>query len=447
VATFDCSIILKINIMKKALLPLLMAIGIINNAQGQCSAPTGLSTSYSNNVTTFTWSPVTGATDYVIEAKQSWDDWMYAEVIDTISTNTYTLTGIMHSLSIDWRVKTLCAGSASSFTATSFVIPCPQPSSLTTSSVSMTGATIGWTAAPGYNTYVSDFATSYRKSGATTWTSLSNTSGTSKTLTGLQANTTYEWRVTQTCPYFNSSAVTSTFTTLACNSYGTNGTEWISRFKLGGINRSSGAESGGYANINSTASLSRGNSHNGQIQVGYSGGFTNKVFKIYIDYNNNTIYEETELVYGPTNITSGGNINFTVSISSTAPTGTHGMRIIMARTGTTINGCLTGFNGETEDYKVNITGTGSKEEEMVTEIEAAEKISVFPNPATNNVKIQLPENVTVVNVYDIMGKRVYQQQATNGVMQIDVVQWPATQYIVEAIYADGHKDMARFVKQ
>jgi hypothetical protein len=84
---------------------------------------------------------------------------------------------------------------------------------------------------------------------------------------------------------------------------------------------------------------------------------------------------------------------------------------------------------------------------MVTEIEAAEKISVFPNPATNNVKIQLPENVTVVNVYDIMGKRVYQQQATNGVMQIDVVQWPATQYIVEAIYADGHKDMARFVKQ
>lgn len=433
--------------MRKTLLSILALAGIISNAHSQCSAPTGLSTSYSNNVTTFSWSPVTGATEYVIEAKQSWDDWMYAEVIDTISTNIYTLTGIMHSLSIDWRVKTLCTGSASSYQSTSFTIPCPQPSSLTTSSIGMTGATIGWTAAPGYNTYVSDFATSYRKSGATTWTSLSNTSGTSKTLTGLQANTTYEWRVTQTCPYFNSSAVTSTFTTLACNSAGSNSTEWISRFKLGGINRSSSAESGGYANINSTATLSRGSSHSGQIRVDYTGGFTNKQYKIYIDYNNNTIYEESELVYGPSTITSGSAINFTLSISSTAATGTHGMRVIMARSGTSINGCLTGFNGETEDYKVNITGSGSKGVEMSSEIAELNKISVFPNPAANYLNIQLPETVSVVNVYDITGKRIYQQQAVNDLMQIDVAQWPVTQYLVEAIYTDGHKDVVRFVKQ
>lgn len=168
---------------------------------------------------------------------------------------------------------------------------------------------------------------------------------------------------------------------------------------------------------------------------------------MYIDYNNNTIYEETELAYGPSTITSGSSVSFYMSIPGTAPTGTRGMRVIMARSGTTINGCLTGFNGETEDYKVNITGSGGKGVEMETEIPEIEKISVYPNPVADNLSIQLPENVSVVNVYDIMGKKIHQQQAENGVMQIDVAKWPATQYIVEAIYSDGHKDVVRFVKQ
>lgn len=432
--------------MKKTLLSFLIALGILSNAHGQCSTPTGLTTSYLNNVTTFSWTPVSGATSYEFELKQAWDGW--AEWYDIAPTHTYTLAGIMQSVSIDWRVRAVCSSGTSGYgTSSTYNVPCPQPTGLNATSIGMTGATLNWTAAPGYNTTVSDFATAYRKSGTTTWVYLSNTSSTTKTVTSLLPNTTYEWRVIQTCPYFNSSVVTSNFTTLGCTSAGTNSTEWISRFKLGGINRSSGAESGGYASLSTTASLRRGRSCSGQIRVGYSGGFTNKTFKIYIDYNNNTIYEETELAYGPSTITSGSAMGFSMSIPSTAALGTHGMRVIMARNGTAITGCMTDFNGETEDYKVNITGSGSKEEEMVPEIAEVEKISVFPNPVANNLNIQLPENVSVVNVYDIMGKRVYQQQATNGLMQIDVAQWPATQYLVEAIYTDGHKDVVRFVKQ
>ncbi|MCD6010850.1 MAG: type sorting protein [Flavipsychrobacter sp.] len=433
--------------MKNSLLSLVFALGIVSNAHSQCSTPTGLTTSYANNVTTFSWTPVSGATSYDFELKQSWDGW--AEWYDTAPTHTYTLTGIMHSISIDWRVKAVCPSGSSGYqTFSNFVVPCPQPSALTTTSVTMTGATINWTAAAGYNTYVSDFTTSYRKSGTTTWTYLGNTSGTSKTITGLQANTTYEWRVAQTCPYFNSSYVTSSFTTLACNSAGANSTEWISRFKLGSVDRSSGAESGGYVNVtSSTINLTAGTSNQAKIRVGYNGSFTNKVFKVYIDYNNNTIYEETEVVYGPSSITGSGLQTFYISISSTAPNGVHGMRVIMARNGTTITGCMSGHNGETEDYKVNISGGAKGISTAPAEIAEVEKINVYPNPATSIMNIQLPDGVSVINVYDIMGKKVFQQPASAITMEINVAQWPVAQYIVEAIYADGHKDVTRFVKQ
>lgn len=432
--------------MRNTLLSLLVVLVGVGSVHAQCSTPTGLTTSYASNVTTFGWSPVSGAIRYEFELKQSWDGW--AEWYDTSATNTYSLTGIMQSISIDWRVRAVCASGTGGYqTYSNFSVPCPQPSALTASSIGMTGATISWTAAAGYNTTVSDFSLAYRRSGVSTWTSLGNTSGTSRTLTGLLANTTYEWRVTQTCPYFNSSPVTSSFTTLACNSAGTNSSEWISRFKVGSIDRSSGAETGGYVNNTTTASLTAGSSNNAQIRVGQNGSFTNKQFKVYIDYNNNTIYEESEVVYGPATLTSTGAFHFDINISSTAPNGTHGMRVIMARSGTSITGCMTGFNGETEDYRVSISGGSSKGSPDPLDEVVEEKINIYPNPATSELNIQIPEGVSTINIYDIMGKRIIQQQVSAGTVQLNIAQWPATQYIVEAIHADGHRDVSRFVKQ
>lgn len=435
--------------MKNTLLILLMAIGTISNVQAQCAAPTNLQASYANNVTTFSWSPATGATGYTLELKQSWDSWSAPEFGIVTSTNTYALTGIMQSISLDWRVKTMCSNGESVYQyASTFTVPCPQPGNLTTTNIGMTGATINWTPAPGYNTMVSDFYMACKAPGGS-WISLGSTQATSKVLTNLLPNTTYQWRVTQTCAYSNSTTVTSSFTTLACNSAGTNTSEWISIFKLCSINRSSGAETGGYINTNTTTNLVRGVNNSARIRVGQNGAFTNKQFKVYIDYNNNTIYEESEVAYGPSTISNTGNINFTLNVPSTAPVGLHGMRVIMARSGTNITGCMTGFNGETEDYKVNITSGSSNKGSLAvsSELTEEEKISVYPNPITDNLNIKLPTGISVIIVYDMMGKRVHQQEVSYNAMQINTAQWPAAQYIVEAIYADGHKEVTRVVKQ
>ena len=434
--------------MKNTLLSFLIVLSCIGNVQAQCAAPSNLQTSYANNVTTFSWSPVNAADSYAIELKQSWDSWAAPEFGDFTTNNVYTLTGIMQSISIDWRVKTYCASGQSAYQyASTFTLPCPQPGNLNTTNISMTGATINWTPAPGYNTMVSDFYMSYRQSGGS-WISLGHTSGSSKVISNLKAATTYEWRVTQTCAYTNSNTVTSSFTTLACNSAGVNTTEWISVFKLGSINRNSGSETGGYVNTNITTNLTRGANNSARIRVGNSGGFTGKKYKIYIDYNSNNIFEETEVAYGPASINNTGNINFTFSIPSNAPVGARKMRVIMARNGASITGCISGHYGETEDYTVNITGSSNKGTLAVSaELAEEEKINIYPNPATDKLNIQLPAGVSMISVYDMMGKKVYQQQASNGIMQINVGQWPATQYIVEAIYTDGHKQVLRFVKQ
>lgn len=433
--------------MKNTALSLLITLAILNDAQGQCNAPTNLQASYSNNITTFSWSSINGASGYVVELKQSSGTWVHPAKIDTTANNTYAYTGLMQSLYVDWRVKTLCSNSESVYNYSNFTIPCPQPENLANTSIAMTGATINWAPAPGYNTYVSDFSLAYRPSNSS-WISLGNTSGISKTISNLKANTTYEWRVVQTCIFSNSTSATSAFITPACNSTGINTAEWISVFKLGNINRSSGAEAGGYTSTNIATNLTAGSNNSARIRVGQNGVFTSKLFKVYIDYNNNNIYEETEIVHGPTSINNTGNISFTFSLPSNAVTGLHSMRVIMARSGTNITGCMNGFNGETEDYIVNIVNIGNKSTQIpVFTAKEQEKLVISPNPIANMLNIQTPAGVSTINVYDMIGKRIYQQQVLNSEIQINTTQWPASQYVVEAIYADGHKDTTRVIKQ
>ncbi|MCB0699835.1 MAG: T9SS type A sorting domain-containing protein [Chitinophagales bacterium] len=432
--------------IRSTLLAALMIMGSLGNAWGQCATPTNLQTNYSNNISTFSWNSVNGATAYVIEMKQFWAPWVLAEVMDTITTNSYSLTGIMHSLTIDWRVKTLCGTGVSAYDSASYTVPCPQPTGPNTSNVTMTGATLSWTAPAGYNTFVSDFVVAYRPYGSNTWISLGHTSTNTMNVTGLQASTTYEWCVNQTCPYFISAPLIATFTTAGCTSAGNNSTEWISHFKLGSINRNSGAENGGYVQTNNSTNLSAGSNRNRtEIAVGNNGSFSKKAFEIFIDYNDNGVYESNESIYSGT-IKNTKTMKFSISIPSNAPSGSHGMRVIMARNGTNISGCISGFNGETEDYTVNITGGSNKPTALPTVVEEAEALVLYPNPVGDKLNITVPTGVTVLTVYDVMGKQIHQQYVADKQVQINVSDWPATQYILQAIYENGRKEIKRFAK-
>jgi Metallo-peptidase family M12B Reprolysin-like/Secretion system C-terminal sorting domain/Bacterial pre-peptidase C-terminal domain/Fibronectin type III domain len=104
---------------------------------------------------------------------------------------------------------------------------CGDASGLTASAITQTSATLSWAAVSGANSYTVD----YKAASSSTWINAAATTATSINLTGLTANTTYDWRVRATCSTASGNYVQSQFTTtnnpVTCpGSYdvGTNGT-------------------------------------------------------------------------------------------------------------------------------------------------------------------------------------------------------------------------------
>ena len=90
---------------------------------------------------------------------------------------------------------------------------CNAPSGLSTSAISTTGATLGWTAVSGATGYTLQ----WKLSTATTWTTITGLTTNSYALTGLTAGTAYQFQVSTVCSATSSSAYSSpvSFTTTA----------------------------------------------------------------------------------------------------------------------------------------------------------------------------------------------------------------------------------------
>lgn len=89
---------------------------------------------------------------------------------------------------------------------------CGTPTGLNATNISQTGATLNWTAVSGATSY----NLQWKISTGSTWTTVSNLSGTSYVLSGLAANTTYSYQVQAVCSGSSGSySSAATFTTLS----------------------------------------------------------------------------------------------------------------------------------------------------------------------------------------------------------------------------------------
>ena len=177
-----------------------------------CGISTGLSaTSITTSGATLGWTAVSGALSYNLQYRViGAAAWTSA----TSATNSKALTGLIAGTTYEFQVQTVCTGATSSFstsgTFTTSATPCSVPSSLTSTSITTTGATLGWAAVSGALSY----NLQYRVIGATVWTSTTATTN-SKAVTGLTASTAYEFQVQTVCTGATSSfSASGTFTTL-----------------------------------------------------------------------------------------------------------------------------------------------------------------------------------------------------------------------------------------
>jgi cytochrome c peroxidase len=71
-------------------------------------------------------------------------------------------------------------------------------------------------------------------------------------------------------------------------------------------------------------------------------------------------------------------------------------------------------------------------ESLATEL----KVTMFPNPASDKLKVQIATGNYTAKVYDVQGKMMLEVHTT-GNFDIDLSQWPAGIYYVELRDRDG----------
>lgn len=185
-----------------------------------CGIPANLQATFSpNNVTTFSWLPVSGADSYSLQL-----NWLGAGLdnapIDTVlQSNSLVINGLISGVSFDWRVRSVCPENISFHAYSTLITPCTAPSGLNVSNITNTGAALDWNAANvvagyGYNIY-------YKLSTSSTWIYKGNTIGTSYVFNNLMPGKTYDCQIKTSCQEINSTGIIAQFTTL-CNAVPSN---------------------------------------------------------------------------------------------------------------------------------------------------------------------------------------------------------------------------------
>ncbi len=173
---------------------------------GECAVPIGLgSSSISDVVATLNWTAVSGAASYAVKYRivgaATW-------ISTTSSTNSKALSGLTASSNYEFQVQTSCGSSTSAFSASSnfstTAAPCNSPNGLGSSGVTTNSATVAANAVSNATSY----NIQYRAVGASTWTNTTSLT-VSKTLSGLNPATSYEFQEQAVCPTNTSQFSTS----------------------------------------------------------------------------------------------------------------------------------------------------------------------------------------------------------------------------------------------
>ncbi|MBQ4819349.1 M14 family zinc carboxypeptidase [Aquimarina sp. MMG016] len=219
-------------------------------------------------------------------------------------------------------------------------------------------------------------------------TLLTNSTTNNTVVAGLSPNTTYSFSVVakdaagNSSPPSNSINVTTLETTLTyCDSKGNNvNDEFIDYVGLGGIDNVTGANEG-YGDFTSLIGNVPYGSNTITLSVGYTGTIYTEFWSVWIDLNQNGIFESTELVMSDST-RSSANQSYNFNVPNTALSGNTRMRVSMKYNSASAP-CETFTYGEVEDYTVNIGAPSILKQNDI--IQKNNNLWLYPNPVQNGV--------------------------------------------------------------
>jgi hypothetical protein len=364
-----------------------------------CSAAAGLtSSSITSNSATVSWTAVSGAANYTLQYKStSSTTWITAS--STITSTSYNLTGLSASTAYNWQVKANCT---TTFTAANFTTiastSCSLPVGMSTTNLSYTSATLVWNAVSGATNYTIQ----YKANSSSIWITANNGNSVATTnfnLTGLTANTAYNWRVKANC---SNNTANVNFTTLSPDcSVPTNLT----------------------ANSLTATSVVLG--------WGAKNGITSYTLQYKLSTNSNwTSVTVTTNTRNITGLTAGRTYNWRVKSSCSNNSSTASFSTPAAIPAGTKNGKV-----------ANNNPFGSSLIEF----------SIYPNPSEYEVKLKVAEEESGEGAYyrilDLGGNLKKSVKASEDDVRIDISDLQEGTYIVQFISKSGKVSTQRLVKQ
>lgn len=156
----------------------------------------------------------------------------------------------------------------------------------------------------------------------------------------------------------------------------------------------------------------------GVYTVSIRSDFNNEVASIWIDFNDNYLFEEEEqLLSGGVIPTAGVDQDFQIAIPEDAPLGNHILRVKAidpAGTGTGIDDpCGNVQWGETEDYLVNITDNVLNVDQLALENSEFSVVSSDKNQFTVSLKTTVKEPI-IITVHNMLGQTVIANRMSNN---------------------------------
>jgi len=309
------------------------------------------------------------------------------------------------------------------------------PTGLSASSVGQTNLNLSWSASTdnvavtGYDVYQDGVM-------------IGSVSGTSLSVSGLTAGTSYSFTVKAKDASGNVSSASSALnvTTASasisyCTAKGNSvSDEWIEKVVCGAISNTSGSN-GGYGDFTAmSTSMSKGSNYSITITPKWNGTVYSEGYSVWIDYNQDGDFEDAgEQVFTKAqskDVTASG--SFTIPAGAT--TGTTRMRVTMQYNKIPPTSCGNFDYGEVEDYTINISGAReftAGVEEVASQVE----MTLFPNPAGNTINILLngAERDSEMQIFSISGGLVKKGNLPLEVNNIDISDLPAGIYSLKVM--------------
>jgi trimeric autotransporter adhesin len=308
---------------------------------------------------------------------------------------------------------------------------CGTPTGLASASITSSSATVSWTAVSGAASYDVD----YKLSASGTWTSsIAGTTSTSRSITGLAASSTYDWRVRTNCTGASSAYAQGSFTTTAAASacpgtldVSTNGT-------IGGA-----ATAPFNTDIKGTIGAS-GDIDFYKVVITTGGTATITLGTLPFDYDVKLFASNGTTQLGISQ--AGGTSSETITYTFAA--GTYYVQVYGYQSANSATSCYT--------LKVQL-GTASKgalgSNGLISMNNETTIAKIYPNPVKDVLYVstltELNENSNL-QIMDATGKILIEQKYTENPQMIDIKALKAGLYLINLTTASG-SEQYRFVKE